>query len=157
MDKSSFNLLPLEDRLIILKTEAEELLKTPSLGNVVTLYSFNGYLVEEYRKKESNELVKIESITKENEQERLNKYAMYIEFANEALNFSKRNEKKALTLCLSCDYEWFPDEKMLPRDVYCPVCDGRKWTFLFRKECSNCNSIFYSGGGIYKRVCPKCK
>lgn len=157
MDKNSFSLLSLQDQLIILNTEAEVLTTVPSLANEVTLYSYNGYLVEEYRNRKSNELVKIETLSKENEQERLKVYSMYIDFLNEAVNFKDRDANRSMTHCLGCEYEWFPERNLKITDVLCPICRSGKWTFLYSKTCSNCNTVYYSNGGKLKRPCPKCK
>lgn len=157
MNKNNFSLLSLEDQLIILKTEAEELTKVPSLANEITLYSYNGYLVEEYRNRKSNELVKIETLNKENEAERLKVYSMYIDFINESLNFKDRDADRSMITCLCCEYEWFPEPSIKINDVFCPVCQKGKWTFLYKTMCKGCSSIYYSGVGQQKRLCPKCK
>lgn len=157
MDKNNFNQLPIQDQLIILKTEAEELTKVPSLANEVTLYSYSGYLVEEYRNRKSNELVKIETLNKENEQERLKVYSMYIDFLNEALSFKDWDVDRSMIFCLGCEYEWFPERNLKINEVSCPVCQKGKWTFLYKTICKACNSVYYSGGGPQKRPCSKCK
>lgn len=157
MDKKSFCLLALEDQLIVLKTEGEQLMQAPCLENFVTLYSYKGYLVEEYRDLESDELIKIAPITEENEEEQLSKYNAFIEFANHALNFDNRDKSNSMLACVGCDYEWFPSDDTKLKDISCPICNGKKLTFLMQNQCQNCNFIYYSGDGIYKQVCPKCK
>lgn len=157
MDKRTFSLLSLQDQLIILQTQAEKLTTVPSRANEVTLYSYSGYLVEEYRNRESNELVKIEALAKENEQERLKVYSMYIDFANEAVNFKNRKANLVIVICLGCEYEWFPERDIKTNNICCPICENRKWTFLYEKTCKACNSVYYSGDGTFKRTCPNCK
>lgn len=77
MDKVGFSLLSLDDKLLLIKTQAGYLTNIRLLENKITLYSYNGYLIEEYRNSESQKLIKIEPIMNPNEKERLKLYSMY--------------------------------------------------------------------------------
>lgn len=77
MDKVGFSLLSLDDKLLLIKTQAGYLTNIRLLENKITLYSYNGYLIEEYRNSESKKLIKIEPIMNPNEKERLKLYSMY--------------------------------------------------------------------------------
>ena len=139
MDKASFSLLPINDKLIILKTEARLLTQIRNLSNIVTLYAYEGYLIEEYRDKESKELVKIEPLTKYNEAERLNLYSMYITGNNieniTGIAFKTEAEKNKPTIivCSNCDYEMSLDGAKTSVEAMpnsCPICE--KTVFKFR-------------------------
>ena len=156
MNKDDFNLLSLQDQLIILKTEGEELTQISSLENHITLFSYNTFLVEEYRSKESNTLIKIETFTENNEEERLKIYGPYIDFMHEVLEFQNKGESKAMAVCMKCDYEWFPAGNEEINEIKCPICGSGSWVPMLQKICSDCTSVYYSGSGGQKKSCPKC-
>ena len=156
MDKKNFNALSLQDQLIILKTEAQVVTTVPSFSNEITLYSYNGYLVEEFRDTASNDLIKIETLTEESEEERFKIYGPYIDFMNEILEFQNKGERKSMAVCRKCDYEWFPDEYGEMNEIKCPICDSGSWTPRLQKICTDCNTVYYGNVGAQKRICPKC-
>ena len=133
MDKSSFGLLAIEDKLILLKTEAEKLTEIDNLSNLVTLYSYEGFLIEEYRNRETKDLIKIEPIMKDNEAERLKLYSMYIrdKGSAEGLSFKTEEEKRyVFIVCSGCEYEMLLDgskKVMEAMPTNCPICDGDRF------------------------------
>ena len=135
MDKSSFGLLSIEDKLLILKTEAEKLTEINNLSNLVTLYSYSGFLIEEYRNRESKELIKIEPLMKHNEAERLKLYSMYIcgnaKGSVDGLSFKTDEEKRhVFIVCAGCEYEMLLDGSKKVSEVMpsnCPICDGNRF------------------------------
>lgn len=156
MDKHSFSLLPISDKLNIIKSEAELLTNIFSLNNTIALYAYNGFLIEEHRDTDNDKLIKIEPILPDTEAERLKIYSMYIDYVDNSLQI-KKTQERAMLACLNCDYEWFSDGRTKTVDIKCPVCETNKWTFLFKRTCNYCNSTYYNNSSSHKRPCPKCK
>lgn len=155
MDKYSFRFLSIENKLNILRIEAELITYIPVEDNTITLYAYRGFLIEEYRNRDNNELLKIEAIMPDAENGRMKLYSKYIQYVDNSLEIEEIQERAKMA-CLNCDYEWFQDGRVKLIDVNCPVCETHKWTFLFKRICKNCTYTYYSNGGSHKRPCPKC-
>ena len=135
MDKNDFTGLSVIYRYAKLRSEGVELGTIPVREDKnVTLHSYKGRIVEEYRCKYTDKLLDIDFLAKENESDRLDIYCLYIQL-NEYENSLKLNVemKKIGIVCVFCEYAWYVDGKInLTAIPACPICDRRRYRFMKR-------------------------
>lgn len=131
MNDKEFSALPTINKFAILKKEAEELATIPMPGNTnVTVYIYNGRVVEEYRCGRTDNLLRIDFLAKNDEVYHRRLYSMYISIKDGDLRFGPNEKKKAALICCCCNYAWYVDGKTKMVDLPpCPMCEKRWYKF----------------------------
>jgi len=151
MDRNSFSLLPIIEKIRIIEHEAELLTNIRWGNNITKLYLFRDFYIEEFRDAESSQLLTIQSILKSNEKERLNFYSPYFHLTGSTIALKPEKVSRMILFCLNCEYDWVPEGKEKLNDLCCPICDTRQFRFVNYHNCNKCNLTVYSYKDIPKK------